>query len=315
MGLTPTQWIWHNGKLVAWQEATVHVMAHGLHYGSAVFEGIRAYATPTGSAIFRLDDHLRRLEQSARIYRLRLDWDRQQLAAACRELLIANRLDSAYLRPIAYRGVGSLAVTAEDNPVELAIGALEWGAYLGSEALEQGIEVAFSSWIRPSSHSTPLLAKACGHYLNSQLIAEEARRHGYTEGIALNDAGQISEGAGENFFLVENGVICTPPQASSVLRGLTRDTVMQLARRLGIEVRQEPLARERAYVAEEVFLTGTAAEITPVKGIDGLSIGNGGPGPVTRALQCAFFGLFDGSTADTEGWLQAVDRQPTAPAS
>ncbi|MEM7583235.1 MAG: branched-chain amino acid transaminase [Acidobacteriota bacterium] len=306
MSLTPTQLIWHNGKLVPWERATVHVLAHGLHYGSAVFEGIRAYATPDGPAVFRLEDHIRRLHESARIYRMPMPFSAAELEAACCEVLRANRLSNAYLRPIAYRGLGALSVSPEGTPMEVAIAAIEWGAYLGDEALKHGVDAAFSSWIRPSSHSTPLMAKAAGHYLNAQLIADEARRNGYGEGLALNAQGQLSEGAGENVFLVENGVLKTPSQSSSVLRGITRDTVRVLAQDLGLEVAEETIARERIYVADEVFLTGTAAEITPVRTVDGVAIGETCPGPVTQALQRAFFGLFDGSTPDRWGWLRAV---------
>ncbi len=311
MSVRPTEFIWHNGKLVPWHQATVHVLAHGLHYGSAVFEGIRAYSTPQGTAIFRLEDHIRRLKQSARIYRMPMPFDAATLEAACCEVVRANGLSDAYLRPIAYRGFGALSVSPLDTPMEVAIAAIEWGTYLGEDALKQGVDAAFSSWIRPSSHSTPLMAKASGHYLNAQLIADEARRNGYGEGLALNADGQLSEGAGENVFLVEDGVLKTPPQSASVLRGVTRDTVMVLARDLGLEVSEETIARERVYVADEVFLTGTAAEITPVRAIDGISIGEQRlteqcPGPITSALQWAFFGLFDGSTSDHHGWLRPV---------
>ena len=306
MSIVPTELIWHNGCLVPWEKATVHVLAHGLHYGSAVYEGIRVYQTPEGPAVFRLRDHIRRLVQSARIYRMPLPFTAAELEEACCEIVGANHLTNAYIRPIAYRGLGTLSVTPKDTPMEVAIAAIEWGAYLGEEALAQGIDAAFSSWIRPSSHSTPLLAKASGHYLNSQLIAEEARRNGYGEGLALNSDGQLSEGAGENVFIVEDGVVRTPPQAASVLRGITRDSVMELARQLGFEATQEPIARERVYVADEVFLTGTAAEVTPVRSVDGIAIGEGRPGLVTQAIQRAYFGLFDGSTEDRHGWLRRI---------
>ncbi|MEM7351545.1 MAG: branched-chain amino acid transaminase [Acidobacteriota bacterium] len=306
MSLRPTQLIWHNGALVPWEQATVHVMAHGLHYGSAVFEGIRAYQTPDGPAVFRLEDHIRRLIDSARIYRMRLPFSACELEDACCEVVRANGLQDAYVRPIAYRGLGNLAVTPEDGPLEVAIAAFEWGAYLGDDAVRHGVDAAFSSWIRPSSHSTPLLAKACGHYLNAQLIAEEARRNGYGEGLALNGDGQLSEGAGENVFLVEDGALRTPPQSASVLRGITRDSIFELARQRDIEVVEEAIARERIYVADEVFLTGTAAEVTPVRSVDGIRIGAACPGPVTRTLQQAYFGLFDGTTPDVLDWLRPI---------
>ena len=231
MSLPATEFIWHNGALVPWQQATVHVMAHGLHYGSGVFEGIRAYETPYGTSIFRLEDHIERLLQSARVYRMPIAFSAQELEEACCEVVRINGLSNAYVRPIAYRGLAGLSVTPQDIPLEVAIAAIEWGTYLGEGALNHGVDAAISSWIRPSSHSTPLLAKACGHYLNAQLIADEARRNGYGEGLALNADGLLSEGAGENVFLVENGVLKTPPQAASVLRGITRDSIFQLAKR------------------------------------------------------------------------------------
>jgi branched-chain amino acid aminotransferase len=305
--MTPTQWIWKDGRMVPWAEATVHVLAHALHYGSSVFEGIRAYDTPDGPALFRATAHVRRLFDSARIYRIDIPWSADEIASACRAVVSANGLSSAYLRPIAFRGYGGLGVGAKP-PVEVAVAAIEWGAYLGAKAIEEGVDACVSSWGRPSG--LPALAKAGGHYLASQLVAHEAQRHGYAEGIALDAGGHLSEGSGENLFLVRDRILFTPPRAASLLPGITRDSVITLARALGYEVREEPLPREALYVADEIFFTGTAVEVTPVRSIDGLRVGAGGRGPVTAAVQRAFFGLFSGHTEDQWGWLEPVEPQP-----
>ncbi|MEM7051788.1 MAG: branched-chain amino acid transaminase [Acidobacteriota bacterium] len=299
-------WIWHNGELVPWEQATVHVMTHGLHYGTSVFEGIRAYRSHLGPSIFRLEDHIHRLFASARIYRFEMPYSVAQIEEACRQVVAANHLEEAYLRPIAYLGAGGLGLTGQGCDVEVSIAAFEWGAYLGADSHEQGIEVGFSSWVRPPSHSTPLMAKAGGHYLSSRLISQEARRHGYTEGLALSTAGFVSEGAGENIFVVENGALVTPPLAASVLEGITRDTVIALAADLGVAVREDQLTRERVYAADEMFLTGTAAEIVPVGRVDGLALGDGRPGPLTRDLQQRFRGIFDGSSPQHDHWLAPI---------
>ena len=306
--MEPSAYIWHRGRLVPWQEATVHVLAHALHYGSSVFEGIRAYESRDhGTVIFRLGDHIRRLFESARTYRLELPHTREELCAACREVVRVNGLAAAYLRPVAYRGYGSLGVGAIDRcPTEVSIAAFRWGSYLGEEAMERGAAVMVSSWRRVAPDTLPAMAKAGGNYLSGQLMAAEAKRHGYDEALALDAFGYLSEGAGENVFLVRDGVLYTPPAASGILPGITRHTVMTLARELGVEVREELLPREALYSAAEVFLTGTAAEITPVRSVDGLEVGEGRRGPLTRRLQEAFFGLFDGRTADRWGWLEPV---------
>jgi branched-chain amino acid aminotransferase len=311
--MEPSKYIWHRGQLVPWQDATVHVLAHALHYGSSVFEGIRAYQTKhQGTVIFRLSPHVRRLYDSARIYRLDLPHAYEDLHAACREVVRANGLESAYIRPIAYRGYGSLGVGAIDKcPVEVSIAAFRWGAYLGPEALERGVDVTVSSWRRVAPDTMPAMAKAGGNYLSGQLMGIEARRHGYHEAIALDAAGYLSEGAGENLFLVRNGIVFTPPVASSILPGITRDSIKTLARHLGYEVREEMLPREALYVADEVFLTGTAAEISPVRSVDGLQVGEGRRGPITTHLQDTFFGLFDGRTEDRWGWLEPVAEGPS----
>lgn len=298
--------LWHNGRIKPWAEAHVHVSAHALHYGSSVFEGVRVYATPRGPAYFRLADHTRRLFESARIYELDIGYDMATIDAACHELIRANGLASAYVRPVVLRGAGGLGVLAgPQDPVEVAILALDWGAYLG-EAIERGADVCVSSWQRPAPNTLPSWAKAGGNYLSSQLIGMEARRGGYDEGIALGVNGLISEGAGENLFLVRGNRLLTPPASAGILAGITRDSVLTLARELGIAVEERDLPREALYTADEVFMTGTAAEITPVRSVDRRAVGSGRPGPVTRALQQAFFGLFDGRTADRWQWLELV---------
>lgn len=303
----PARYIWHNGALKPWAEATVHVMAHGLHYGSAVFEGIRVYATPQGPQGFRLSDHIRRLFDSARIYRMPGAWSAGQILAACHQVVSANGFASAYLRPILYRGWGSLGVVpGAEVPVEAAVGAIEWGAYLGEAGREQGVDVCVSSWQRPAPNTTPSAAKAAGNYLSGQLISGEAKRHGYAEGIGLAVDGCLSEGAGENLFVVRDGSVYTPPQAASLLAGITRDTVIRLLEDLGLAVREQSLSRESLYLADELFLTGTAAEITPIRSVDGIAVRAGGRGPVTARLQELFFGLFDGSTPDQHGWLEPI---------
>jgi branched-chain amino acid aminotransferase len=310
MAIKSTEWIWHNGKLVPWKDATVHVLSHALHYGSSVFEGLRAYATSDGPQIFRLKAHTRRLLDSAKIHRIGIPWSADEINAACREVVVRNGLKSAYIRPLAYRGYGDVGVVPKDgHPVELAIAAWEWGAYLGPEALEKGVDVCVSSWQRVAPNTIPALAKAGGNYLSSTLVGFEARDRGFAEGIALAADGTVSEGAGENLFLVRDGVLITPPGAASILLGITRDSVMILARELGIEVREQVLPREMMYIADEMFLTGTAAEITPVRSVDRLSVGTGSRGPITKALQDAFFGLFDGRTADKWGWLEPLSAQ------
>jgi branched-chain amino acid aminotransferase len=309
MPIKATQSIWFNGKLVPWEKATVHVLTHALHYGSSVFEGIRAYETPKGVCIFRLTDHTRRLFDSARIYRIEIPYSEEQINAACKLVVAVNGLaKGAYLRPLVFRGYGEIGVTPKvDPPTDVAIAAMEWGAYLGAEGLENGVDVCVSSWQRVAPNTIPALAKAGGNYLSSQLIGLEARRLGFAEGIGLSPDGLVSEGAGENLFLIRDGVIHTPSIAASILGGLTRDTVIRLARERGLEVRETSIPRELLYLADELFFTGTAAEITPVRSVDRIKIGTGKRGPVTESLQKAFFGLFEGRTPDKWGWLEYVD--------
>ncbi len=299
-------WIWHNGEIKPWAEATTHVMAHALHYGSSVFEGIRSYNTPNGSAIFRLTDHLKRLFHSARVYDIDIPYSQEQIALACREVLRRNGLAQAYLRPIAFRGPGSFELGA-DTPIDVAVAALAMGAYLGEGVLEQGIDACVSSWQRTAPNTIPAGAKAGGNYLSGQLIAREAKRLGFSEGIAVATTGLLSEGAGENLFLVLDGVLHTPPLSSAILHGITRSSLMTLARDDGIEIVEHDLPREYLYFADEVFMCGTAAEITPLRSVDGKPVGQGRPGPITQHLQKIFFGLFDGSTPDRHGWLEAVE--------
>ncbi len=304
MPINASKYIWKNGQLIDWEKATVHVLSHALHYGSSVFEGIRVYATPDGPAGFRLQDHIDRLFDSARIHRIPMPFDRDTLLNACREAVLANGLDSAYLRPIVFRGYGGLGlVPGPDVETDVVVAAISWGKYLGEEAMEHGVDVAVTSWARPAPNTIPTLAKAGGNYISGTLISSEAKRHGYGEGIALSADGLVSEGAGENIFVIRNGVLLTPPVASSILGGITRDSVIRMAHDLGYEVREQAMPREMLYLADEMFFTGTAAEITPVRSVDGISVRCGGRGPITQALQERFFGLFDHSTPDTYGWL------------
>jgi len=309
--------IWMNGRMIPWEQATVHVLAHALHYGSSVFEGIRVYKTPDGPKVFRLTDHIRRLFNSARIYRMPIAYDLDELVSVCKEVVVANELmNGAYIRPIALRGYGDVGLAPKpDHPVDVAVAAWEWGAYLGADGLEKGVDVCVSSWQRVAPNTVPALAKAGGNYLSSQLISTEAKRLGFAEGIALATDGTISEGAGENLFLVVDDRLLTPPATSSILTGITRDTVVQLARRLGLTVTEQSIPREMLYLADELFFTGTAAEITPIRSVDRLEVGAGRRGPITESLQKAFFGLFSGDTQDLNGWLEELDRPRVAAAA
>jgi branched-chain amino acid aminotransferase len=306
MPITPTKYIWFNGELVPWENATVHVMTHALHYGSSVFEGIRCYDTPKGPAIFRLTPHIRRLFDSAKIYRMPLTYSPGEIVEAAKLIVRENDLTDAYLRPLVWRGYGEIGVMPLKNPTEIMIAAIKWGTYLGPEALEQGVDVCVSSWTRVAPNTLPAMAKSGGNYLSSQLIVMEARRMGYAEGIALDVSGNLSEGSGENLFVVYDGALLTPPITAALLPGITRASTMALARELGYEVREQVLPRELLYLADELFFTGTAAEITPIRSVDGITVGAGGRGPITAALQRAFFGLFNGETEDRWGWLEYI---------
>jgi branched-chain amino acid aminotransferase len=311
MPIPATDYIWFNGKLVPWGQATVHVLAHALHYGSSVFEGVRAYETPRGVAIFRLRDHTRRLFDSAKVYRIQIPFQPEQINTACRDTIAVNGLaKGAYLRPVAFRGYGEIGVAPKiEPPIDVAVAAWEWGKYLGKESEAEGVDVCISSWQRMAPNTLPAMAKAGGNYLSSQLISLEAKRLGFAEGIGLATDGTVSEGAGENLFVVKDGVLLTPGLAHSVLGGITRDTVMRLARELGVEVRESAVPRELLYFADELFFTGTAAEVTPIRSVDRITVGSGKRGPVTERLQQAFFGLFNGRTEDKWGWLDYVDMQ------
>jgi len=308
MPLNPSQFIWHNGKMVPWEQATVHVLTHALHYGSSVFEGIRGYDTPDGPVIFRLTDHIRRMFDSGKIYRLQIPYSIDEIVAASKRVVRDNQLtDGAYIRPIAYRGYGEMGVAGKaDEPADCSIAAWQWGSYLGDGGLENGVDVCVSSWQRVAPNTVPALAKAGGNYLSSILVTLEARRLGFAEGIALNSEGYVSEGAGENLFLVKDDRIYTPPASASILAGITRDTAIRLAGTLGMEILEQNIPREMLYIADEIFLTGSAAEVTPVRSVDKITVGSGQRGPVTEQIQRAFFGLFDGSTADQWNWLEPV---------
>jgi branched-chain amino acid aminotransferase len=299
------RWIWKNGQLVEFEKATIHVLSHALHYGSGIFEGIRCYKTRNGPAILRLPEHLERLENSAKVYRMEIGYSREELAEAILETIQANDLESCYIRPLVFRGFGTMGVNPLRSPVEVVIAVWPWGKYLGDEG-DQGVEVCVSSWRRVSPDALPAVAKATGNYLNSQLIKMEALANGYVEGIALDNRGFVSEGSGENIFLYQKGALVTPPVAASLLSGITRDMVLTIARDLGIPVRREMVPRGHLYTCEEMFLTGTAVEITPVRSVDRLPVGQGCPGPVTRRILDEFQGIISGEIEDRHGWLYPV---------
>jgi branched-chain amino acid aminotransferase len=307
--LKPTEKIWHNGSFIPWDDARIHVLSHVTSYGSSVFEGVRCYSTPSGPAIFRVREHLRRLVDSGKIYRMDVPYGIDELSEAMRELVQLNKLDSCYFRPIALRGYGDIGVLPLNNPIDVYIACWEWGKYLGDEAFEQGVDVCVSSWTRIAPNTLPALAKAGANYMNSQLIRMEAHLNGYAEGIALDTHGYVSEGSGENIFVVRDGKILTPPLGASVLPGITRDTVFQLAQALGIPLVETIVPREMLYIADEVFFSGTAAEITPIRSVDRIVVGTGSRGPVTEKLQRAFFDVIEGRTEDHFGWLTPVGVQ------
>jgi len=305
--LTPTEKIWHNGRFIRWDEATIHVLSHVVSYGSSVFEGIRCYSTPAGPAVFRLRDHVRRMVDSARIYRMEnLGFTADQLAEAMLEVVRVNHMDACYIRPIVLRGYGEVGVNPLKNPIDVYIACWEWGQYLGEEALAEGVDVCVSSWTRLAPNTLPALAKAGANYMNSQLIKMEALANGYSEGIALDAAGYVSEGSGENIFVVRDGKIHTPPLGASVLPGITRDAILTLARDLGIPLVEAIVPREMLYIADEVFFSGTAAEITPIRSVDRVPVGKGRRGPVAEKLQKEFFGIISGATPDRHSWLSPV---------
>jgi branched-chain amino acid aminotransferase len=309
MGIPKTEWIWHNGRLVKWDEATVHVTAHALHYGSSVFEGLRLYDVPGGPAILQLLPHVRRLFDSCRILRMQLPYSQEAVAAAIMETVRRNGLKSGYIRPLAYKGVGPIGLDARSAPTEMAIFAFEFGPYLGQAALEQGVDVMVSSWRRMAPDTLASMSKAGGNYLNSQFIAMEAADLGFSEGIALDVNGLVSEGSGENIFVVYRGVLYTPPVGASILMGITRECVLTLAQQLGYVVREQNLPREMLYVADEIFFTGTAVEISPVRSVDKIQVGGGARGPITARIQEAFYSILNGKSPDQRGWLTFVNSQ------
>jgi len=298
--------IWMNGKLVAWADANIHIASHVIHYGSGVFEGARCYLTERGSACFRIDDHVRRLYDSARIYRMEPTIDQAAFQEAIMETIRANAYKACYIRPLMYRGYGSLGINPKPCPVDTAILLWEWGAYLGDEALERGVDVRIGSWARAAPNTYPSMAKSTANYANAQLLKLEAMADGYAESLALDPSGHLSEGSGENVFLVRDDVIYTPPMSSSLLPGLTRSSVITIARDLGVEVREQVLPREFLYLADEAFFVGTAVEVTPIRSVDRLTIGRGSRGPVTEIIQRTFFDIVNGRAPDTHHWLTYV---------
>ena len=306
MSFPGTGKIWMNGSLVDWADAKIHIASHVVHYGTGVFEGARCYATPRGSACFRLDAHMRRLFDSARIYRMEPQADQAALTEAVLDTIRTNQFKACYIRPLVYRGYHTLGVNPLPCPVDTAIILWEWGAYLGADALEQGVDVCVASWARSAPNTFPTLAKSTANYANSGLIKMEAMADGYSEGIALDTFGHISEGSGQNLFIVRDGVIYTPPLTAAILPGITRDTVLTLARDLGFTVREESLPRELLYIADEAFFVGTAAEITPIRSVDKVAVGKGRRGPITEAIQRAFFEIINGESPDRHGWLTYV---------
>lgn len=312
MPIDKTELIWMNGKLVPWDEAKVHVLTHALHYGSGVFEGIRAYETARGTAVFRLSDHIRRLLDSAKIYLMPIPYSAGELVAATKETVKANNMKSCYVRPIAFRGYGEMGLNPLSAPVDVAIAAWPWGAYLGDEGLKHGIRAMISSFQRIDPNTLPPASKATGQYINSILAKMEAIYSEYEEAIMLDTRGFVSEGSGENLFMVKNGVICTPATSASILEGITRDSVIAIARHLGYEVVERDLVRSDLFLADEIFCTGTAAEVTPIREVDKRVIGD--PGPITRAIQDKFFEIVRGEDAEFGDWLELVDEKAAAEA-
>jgi branched-chain amino acid aminotransferase len=314
MAIQKTEKIWHNGKLILWDDAHIHVMSHVIHYGSSVFEGVRCYALPSGPAIFRAQEHAQRLLDSAKVYRIDVDYTREDIVKAMSDLIANNSVWPCYIRPIVLRGYGEAGVNPFNSPTEVYVVNYPWGKYLTSD-LDTGCDVCISSWTRLAPNTLPAMAKAGANYMNSQLIKMEAIVNGYAEGIALDSNGYVSEGSGENVFLVRNGVLQTAPLGNSVLPGITRDSVMQVARDLGIPLVEQVIPREMLYIADEAFFTGTAAEVTPIRSVDKISVGKGVTGPITKAIQKEFYAIVRGEKADRHNWLTSVkvgDKQPVS---
>jgi branched-chain amino acid aminotransferase len=303
MPIQPTEKIWHNGTLIPWEQANIHVMSHVVHYGSSVFEGIRCYGQPVGAGVFRLPEHMQRLLDSAKIYRMNLPFTLDELCAGVVDVIETNGIAPCYIRPIAIRGYGEIGVNPKGSPIEVYIANFPWGKYVAGSG---GADVCISSWNRLAPNTMPALAKAGANYMNSQLIRMEADTNGYAEGIALDVSGLVSEGSGENIFLVRNGVLYTPQLGNSALSGITRDSVLTIARHLGLAVIEQPIPRELLYIADEVFFTGTAAEVSPIRSIDKILIGDGTTGPITKQIADEFFGIANGLRPDRFGWLTPV---------
>jgi branched-chain amino acid aminotransferase len=306
MSIQKTDKIWHNGKFIDWDDATIHVASHVISYGSAVFEGIRCYKTTQGPAIFRLQDHMQRLLNSAHIYRMQSGFSLDDLCQGAVELVRLNKMEACYIRPIILRGYGEVGVNPHNVPIETYLACWDWGKYLGEEALREGVDVCVSSWARPAPNTLPQMAKAGANYMNSQLIRMEAMVNGYVEGIGLDVNGYVSEGSGENLFMVMDGVVLTPPFSSGVLPGVTRHSILAICRDLNIPVAEQVIPREMLYIANEVFFVGTAVEVTPVRSIDRIQVGSGQRGPITKVIQEEFFGLTSGTKPDRHGWLTPV---------
>jgi branched-chain amino acid aminotransferase len=304
--LPETEWIWRDGEMIPWADATLHVLAHSMQFGSAAFEGIRCYSTPQGPAIFRLREHLQRLITSVRIYRVELDYSLDQLVEAACAVVARNRMESCYVRPMVVRGFGAAGMVPIESPVHVFIPCWAWGTYLGAGALENGVDACISSWQRVAPNTIPAMAKIAGNYLSGQLIKMEALENGYQEGIALSPGGTVSEGSGQNVFLVSEGVLYTTPLDGTILGGITRASIIQLAREAGLVVREQGIAREMLYGADEIFLTGTASEVTPVRSLDRIRIGSGKVGPITKQLQTQYLDIVQGRVPDTHGWLTHV---------
>ena len=308
------RFVWMNGRMVDFEKATVHVMAHALHYGSGLFEGIRAYRTRKGPAVFRLPEHLKRLENSCKVYRMEIPFGRDEITRAVLETIRANGLEECYIRPIVFRGFGTVGINPLKSPVEVVIAAFPWGRYLGDDAIEKGVDACVSTWRRTGLGGSPALAKATANYLNSQLVKMEAVTNGYAEGIALDTHGYVSEGSGENIFLVQDDVLYTPPVSSAILPGITRNSVIALAEEAGLTVRREAIPRGMLYTCDEAFFTGTAVEITPIRSVDRVAVGDGRPGPITRKLISEFLAITRGEVPDRFGWLTMVPAAVGQPA-
>jgi branched-chain amino acid aminotransferase len=306
MPIPKAEVIWFNGKFVPWDEAKVHVLSHVLHYGTSVFEGIRAYQTPAGPAILGLEPHVRRLFNSSKIINMPIPFSQAEISQAIVSTVARNKQNACYIRPLVFRGYEVLGVDPRACPVEVIIATWQWGAYLGADAVEKGVDVAISSWRRMAPDTHPAMAKVGGNYINSQMVVMEAKRHGYVEGIVLDTQGYVSEGSGENIFVVLDGKIYTPPAGNSILVGITRSFAMTLAAEKGYPVVEQQIPREMLYIADEIFFTGTAAEITPVKSVDGITIGQGSRGPVTHDIQSEYFAIITGEVEDRHGWLTLV---------